>query len=38
MRKEAHFREAHLPVEPEGPWIDTVRYAILASEWPPSRP
>jgi len=33
MRKEAHFREAHVPAEPGGPWIDTVRYAILASEW-----
>lgn len=34
MRKEAHFREAHVPAEPGGPWIDTVRYAVLASEWP----
>jgi RimJ/RimL family protein N-acetyltransferase len=34
MRKEAHFREAHVPAGPGGPWIDTVRYAVLASEWP----
>ncbi len=34
MRKEAHFREGHVPAEPGGPWIDTVRYAVLASEWP----
>jgi RimJ/RimL family protein N-acetyltransferase len=34
MRKEAHFREAHVPTEPGGPWIDSVRYAVLASEWP----
>jgi RimJ/RimL family protein N-acetyltransferase len=33
MRKEAHFREAHVPAEPGGPWIDSVRYAVLASEW-----
>jgi len=33
MRKEAHFREAHVPIHPDGPWIDSVRYAILASEW-----
>jgi RimJ/RimL family protein N-acetyltransferase len=34
MRKEAHFREAHVPESPGGPWVDTVRYAVLASEWP----
>jgi RimJ/RimL family protein N-acetyltransferase len=34
MRKEAHFREAHVPAELGGPWIDSVRYAVLASEWP----
>jgi RimJ/RimL family protein N-acetyltransferase len=34
MRKEAHFREAHVPAEPGGPWIDSTRYAVLASEWP----
>ncbi len=33
MRKEAHFVKAHVPAEPEGEWIDTVRYAILAEEW-----
>jgi RimJ/RimL family protein N-acetyltransferase len=33
MRKEAHFREAHVPAEPGGRWIDSVRYAVLASEW-----
>lgn len=34
MRKEAHFREAHVPAEPGGPWIDSVRYAVLAPERP----
>jgi RimJ/RimL family protein N-acetyltransferase len=34
MRKEAHFRKAHVPAEPGGEWIDTVRYAVLAEEWP----
>jgi RimJ/RimL family protein N-acetyltransferase len=34
MRKEAHFRKAHVPAEPDGPWIDSVRYTVLASEWP----
>lgn len=33
MRKEAHFVKAHVPTVPEGEWIDTVRYAILAEEW-----
>jgi RimJ/RimL family protein N-acetyltransferase len=33
MRKEAHFVQAHVPARPGGPWIDTVRYALLASEW-----
>ena len=33
MRKEAHFVKAHVPKEPDGEWIDTVRYAILAEEW-----
>lgn len=33
MRKEAHFVQAHEPHEPGGDWIDTVRYAILATEW-----
>ena len=33
MRKEAHFVKAHVPAEPEGEWVDTVRYAILAEEW-----
>jgi len=33
MRKEAHFVKAHVPAEPGGDWIDTVRYAILAEEW-----
>jgi RimJ/RimL family protein N-acetyltransferase len=31
--KKAHFREAHVLTEPGGPWIDSVRYAVLASEW-----
>jgi RimJ/RimL family protein N-acetyltransferase len=31
--KKAHFREAHVLTEPSGPWIDSVRYAVLASEW-----
>ncbi len=35
MRKEAHFVKAHVPAEPGGEWIDTVRYAILAEEWTP---
>jgi RimJ/RimL family protein N-acetyltransferase len=34
MRKEAHFVEAHVPAQAGGPWIDTVRYAVLAEEWP----
>ena len=34
MRKEAHFVKAHVPAEENGEWIDTVRYAILAEEWP----
>ena len=34
MRKEAHFREAHVPERPGGPWIDTVRYAVLAFKRP----
>jgi len=33
MRKEAHFVQAHEPHEPGGDWIDTVRYAVLATEW-----
>jgi RimJ/RimL family protein N-acetyltransferase len=33
MRKEAHFVKAHVPATPDGEWIDTVRYAILAEEW-----
>jgi len=33
MRKEAHFIQAHPPHEPGDPWIDTVRYAVLADEW-----
>jgi RimJ/RimL family protein N-acetyltransferase len=33
MRKEAHFVKAHVPAEPSGEWIDTVRYAVLAEEW-----
>jgi len=33
MRKEAHFRQAHPPAEPGGSWLDTVRYAVLASEF-----
>ena len=33
MRKEAHFVKAHAPENPDGSWIDTVRYAILADEW-----
>ncbi|MBN1857952.1 GNAT family N-acetyltransferase [Candidatus Bipolaricaulota bacterium] len=33
MRKEAHFIKAHPPTMPEGPWIDTVRYAVLAEDW-----
>ncbi len=33
MRKEAHFVKAHVPAEPKGERIDTVRYAILAEEW-----
>jgi len=33
MRKEAHFIKAHVPEEPQGEWIDTVHYAILADEW-----
>ncbi|MFC2094828.1 GNAT family N-acetyltransferase [Candidatus Bipolaricaulota bacterium] len=33
MRKEAHFVKAHVPAEPGGEWIDTVRYAVLAEEW-----
>ena len=33
MRKEAHFVKAHVPSEPGGEWIDTVRYAVLAEEW-----
>lgn len=33
MRKEAHFVKAHAPATPDGEWIDTVRYAILAEEW-----
>jgi len=36
MRKEAHFRKAHVPSKPGGEWIDTVRYAVLAEEWPVS--
>jgi RimJ/RimL family protein N-acetyltransferase len=32
MRKEAHFVKAHVPREPGGEWIDTVRYAVLAEE------
>ena len=35
LRKEAHFVKAHVPAKPEGEWIDTVRYAILAEEWAP---
>jgi len=34
MRKEAHFRKAHVPPAPGEEWIDTVRYAVLAEEWP----
>jgi len=34
MRKEAHFRKAHVPADEGGEWIDTVRYAVLAEEWP----
>lgn len=34
IRKEPHFREAHTPAEPCDQWLDTVRYAVLASEWP----
>jgi RimJ/RimL family protein N-acetyltransferase len=34
MRKEAHFVKAHVPAEPGGEWVDTVRYATLAEEWP----
>jgi RimJ/RimL family protein N-acetyltransferase len=34
MRKEAHFVKAHVPAGKTGEWIDTVRYAILAEEWP----
>lgn len=30
MTKEPHFREALVPAEPGGSWID----AVLASEWP----
>ena len=33
MRKEAHFIKAHVPENPGGEWIDTVRYAVLAEEW-----
>jgi len=33
LRKEAHFVKAHVRAEPNGEWIDTVRYAILAEEW-----
>ncbi len=33
MRKEAHFVQSHVPAEPGGKWIDTVRYAVLAEEW-----
>lgn len=33
LRKEAHFVKAHVPAEPGGEWIDTVRYAVLAEEW-----
>ena len=36
MRKEAHFRKAHVPPAPGEEWIDTVRYAVLAEEWPPT--
>ena len=36
MRKEAHFRKAHVPPTPGEEWIDTVRYAVLAEEWPPT--
>jgi len=35
MRKEAHFRKAHVPPSPGEEWIDTVRYAVLGEEWPP---
>jgi RimJ/RimL family protein N-acetyltransferase len=34
MRKEAHFVKAHVPAEPGGEWVDTVRYAVLSEEWP----
>jgi len=34
MRKEAHFWKAHVPAEEGGEWIDTVRYGLLAEEWP----
>ena len=34
MRKEAHPREAHVPAGPGGPWIASVRHALLAFEWP----
>ncbi len=34
MRKEAHFVKAHPPMTPGEAWIDTVRYAVLAEEWP----
>ena len=37
MRKEAHFRKAHVPANPGGEWIDTVRYAVLAEDWPTER-
>ncbi len=37
LRKEAHLREVHVPVQPGGPWSDSVRYAVLASEWPTCR-
>jgi len=36
MRKEAHFVKAHVPPAPGEEWIDTVRYAVLAEEWPTS--
>ncbi len=38
MRKEAHFVKAHVPTKENGEWIDTVRYAILAEEWPDLQP
>ncbi|MFC2100014.1 GNAT family N-acetyltransferase [Candidatus Bipolaricaulota bacterium] len=38
MRKEAHFRKAHVPPSPGAEWIDSVRYAVLAEEWPDPDP